>query len=65
MLAFISFLGEKRFELKEGHGAFQGRNVITVILVISRWSNKLSPYQKGFEIKDSGPMVSILHVLER
>lgn len=40
-------------------------DMIIVILVISRWSNKLSPYQKSFEIKDSGPMVSILHVLER
>ena len=49
-----SFLGEKVFELEEDHGASQGRNVITVVLVISRCSNKLSLYQKGFEMmKDS------------
>jgi hypothetical protein len=50
MFVFIAFLGEKGFELEEGRGAFQGMNMIIVVFVISRWSNKLSPYQKGFKI---------------
>lgn len=46
-------------------GAFQGKNVVVVVLVILRCNNKLSLYQEVLEMKDSGPKISVLHVLER